>query len=229
MKVVLTNKVDLQVFPPEEIIGNFARVCTDNNKAKAERIARHCFDSGHGSPQRSVLFRFQISEVSRVFSHQHVRHNVGVAHNQRSQRYVDELGFSYVVPPSIENNPIALNIYEQFMEVADSTYYDLKQLGIPVEDVRFILPNATHTVINSVFTPQALIHYCNERLCARAQWEIREVARLMVKEVEQVSPLIAQYLVPKCEAMGYCPEKQTCGRKPTKKAVLDAYYTKEGN
>lgn len=226
MKVELLNKAELQVFSPEQIIGDFARVCTDS-LAPAERIAKHCFESGHGSPQRSVLFRFQISEVSRAFSHQHVRHNVGVAHNQRSQRYVEEDGFGYTIPSSITHDLIALNYYVDFMEMAENAYNDLRDRGIPEEDARYVLPNATHTIINSVFTPQALIHYCNERLCTRAQWEIRQVARLMVKEVAEVSPYIASLLVPKCDALGYCPEKQTCGRRPLKKVVLDAYYFKE--
>lgn len=221
-KVTLLNKDQLLAFPLEEVLGEVARVSTDAD-TPSEKITKHCFDANHGTAQRAILFTFQVSEVSRAFSHQFVRHNIGIAHIQRSQRYVSEDGFSYVIPPTIAKNPHALTIYEEFMHTCDLIYQDLKDLDVPAEDVRYVLPNGTHTIINSTFTPQALIHFCHERLCNRAQWEIREVAKLMVQAVVEVSPFLAGYLVPKCAFFGYCPEVKGCGYFPSKKAVLSAY------
>ena len=58
-----------------------------------------------------------------------------------------------------------------------------------------------------------LIHICNERLCANAQKEIRELVRQMSFEVSLIMPFLEEFLQPKCEKIGYCPEFKSCGRK----------------
>ena len=44
--------------------------------------------TGHVSPLEQVSFEFGISGVSRAFSHQFVRHRIGISFEQQSQRYV---------------------------------------------------------------------------------------------------------------------------------------------
>lgn len=204
-------------------VGDFAKICYDSDKG-ISHIGKHVVDTNHGSALRSVHFKFHVEGASRAFSHQYVRHNVGVAHNQRSQRYVDEDGFNYITPPSIKKNQIAEAIYVEAVEYANLVYYDLKNLGIPSEDARFILPNACETKVNTVFSLQAMIHFMHERLCNRAQWEIRNVALLMKDEIEKYVPEILEYMVPKCQFYGYCTEgKKCCGRMPIKSDVLEGY------
>lgn len=222
-KVTLLNPEE--IIKALETIGDFARVCYDSY-AKAEKIAEHVIEHNHATAYRHIKFRFSIEGVSRAFSHQHVRHNVGVEHNQRSQRYVDEDGFAYVMPPRISSNPEAQRLFDELMTDIKKVYNQLYNLGIPREDARYVLPNACETKINTAFSFQALRHYCAERLCTAAQWEIRKVARLMVEEVKKVNPEIAKYLVVKCHpnALGYCPEDlkrwEACRRRPHKKEVI---------
>ena len=230
VRVTLVNADELKQYPPEKVIGEFAAVCYDTNtdRIKPENIAKRIIETDHGSPQSAVSFRFEVRGISRVESHQHVRHNVGIRHNQRSQRYVDEDGCEFITPPSIAQDPIAFLEYQWVMAQTKKSYVRLKELGIPGEDARYVLPNATETKINSVFTYEALVHFCHKRLCNRAQWEIREVARQMVAEVEKVSPMLASYLVPKCGYDGYCREKKgCCGLMPTKEEVLSGYHAQE--
>ena len=82
-----------------------------------------------------------------------------------------------------------------------------------------LLPNACASVICVKMNLRELIHFCNERLCACAQWEIRAMAREMVREVVAVEPELKALLVPKCEAHApycFCTEtkKRSCGRHP---------------
>ena len=66
----------------------------------------------------------------------------------------------------------------------------------------------------------------NERLCVRAQWEIRQMALLMKKAIEEQYPELAKYLVPKCEiheGMPFCTEHSTCGKHPRLKNIYDDY------
>jgi len=225
MRVTLLNADELKQYPPEKIIGEFAAVCydTDIENVAPEKIAKHCIESGHGTPQRAVKFIFHIEGVSRAFSHQFVRHNIGVTHNQRSQRFCRESDFPYVVPISIAYSSCEQE-YCELMDQIGQLYTKMINCKIPAEDARFILPNACETQLNSAFDYQALVHFCHERLCSRSQWEIRQVAQAMVEEVKKVSPFLAQHLVPKCEADGYCREgKKCCGRKPTKEYVLEIF------
>jgi thymidylate synthase (FAD) len=204
-------------------IGDFAKICYDSQNG-IKHIGKHVIDTNHGSALRSVHFKFHVEGASRAFSHQYVRHSVGVDHNQRSQRYVEEDGFNYITPPSIKKNKVAEVIYVDAMEYLNTIYGDLKALDIPAEDARFVLPNGCETRVNTVFSLQAMIHFMNERLCNRAQWEIRRIASMMKDELEKYVPEILEYMVPKCEQLGYCIEgKKCCGKMPTKAKVLEGY------
>ena len=156
-----------------------------------EAVAMHVLYHEHATAYRHVKLKFRIEVGSRAFSHQHVRHNVGIEHNQRSQRYVDEEGFDFVVPPSLldvnDGRPELRENLELFMLSANELYRELREAGIPAGDARYVLPNSCETKLHTSFSLQALRHYCAERLCSAAQSEIREVARQMVKCVRDVN------------------------------------------
>ena len=60
---------------------------------------------GHHSVLEHASFTFGIEGISRVTSHQLVRHRVA-SYSQQSQRYVSHKErFAVVVPPSIAENP----------------------------------------------------------------------------------------------------------------------------
>ena len=88
--------------------------------------------------------------------------------------------------------------------------------GIPAEDARYVLPNAVETKIIMTANARSLLNFFEHRLCIRAQWEIREMAHLMLKCVREVAPNIFFAAGPTCESKGYCPEgSMSCGRAPT--------------
>jgi thymidylate synthase (FAD) len=80
-------------------------------------------------------------------------------------------------------------------DIADMYSYYVKEH--PKEDVRYILPNACATSLYLSCNLRELIHICNERLCSKAQWEIRELVQEMVKLVD---PDLKFMLVPKCKS-----------------------------
>ena len=182
---------------------------------------RHAVESNHQSIMEHALFTFFIEGMSRACSHQLVRHRVASV-SQQSQRYVKMAtssrdGFDHVTPMSIQENPEARNLYENHMSATAEVYGRLVDCyGIPMEDARYVLPNACCT--NMVFTCnlRELKHIAEERLCERAQWEIRDIVEQMVDLANsRMEPIIVP-LVPKCKTLGYCPEKKSCGRMPRK-------------
>ena len=189
--------------------------------------------TGHASPLEQVWFEFGISGVSRAFSHQFVRHRVGISFEQQSQRYVTykEGEFPYTVPETVRKAGMQNRMDELFDRVGE-LYEEMVAAGVPAEDARFLLPNATNTNFKITVNFQSLLHICDLRLCTRAQWEFRKVAALMRSEVNKVAPEIGRYLQPKCGELrlGYCDETEAdwaacpIGRVRPHKDVLFRMY-----
>ncbi|WP_028573764.1 FAD-dependent thymidylate synthase [Desulfonatronovibrio hydrogenovorans] len=179
-------------------------------------------ESGHDSPIEHVSYSFAVQGVSRALTHQLVRHRIA-SYSQQSQRYVDESGFEYVLPPAIARIPEARKRYEDFMSMTGQAYRDLKAIlqehgrGKKAnEDARFVLPQAAESKIVITMNCRSLIHFFELRCCERAQWEIRKMAWKMLKLLSTELPVIFQLAGPRCRRLGYCPEgeKFTCGKMP---------------
>jgi thymidylate synthase (FAD) len=140
-----------------------------------------------------IYYTFKIEGISRACSHQLVRHR-HCSFTQRSQRYCSEDGFGIIVPHSVEGKGTN---YEKLMFQIEANYNELCASGIPNEDARYVLPNACATELYLSCNLRELIHIANERLCTRAQWEIREVVKQMVSLVD---PALDFMLVPKCQS-----------------------------
>lgn len=115
------------------------------------------------------------------------------------------------------------------MNIINNAYINLQSLGISNEDARYVLPNACETVIEVKMNLRSLIHFMNERLCTRAQWEIRQLALKMKYAIEEQYPELSEYLVPKCEkyTQHFCTEHKSCGRNPTLKDIFGLDKPKE--
>lgn len=206
---------------PERVVAMAARLCYSPSGAEElkERISekeiaklvRMLVDMGHASTLEHVTFTFGIEGVSRVLTHQLVRHRIA-SYSQQSQRYVAAHDYMYVVPASIAENPTAKMRFEALMQDIHALYDSLIESGIPKEDARYILSNATETKIVVTMNARSLLHFFNLRCCYRAQWEIRELAYQMLSEVKKVAPLLFQNAGASCVQTGRCPEgAMTCG------------------
>jgi thymidylate synthase (FAD) len=173
---------------------------------RARQIIKRVTGYGHMSVIEHASFTFSIEDVSRAMTHQLVRHRLA-SYTQQSQRYVkyDTLK-SYVTPPTIANNPDAQKIFEGALEHVSNVYNKLLEMGIPKEDARYILPNAAKTNIVVTMNARELRHFFNLRCCARSQWELREVAIEMLRQVKRVAPSLFENAGPTCVELGYCPE-----------------------
>lgn len=58
---------------------------------------------GHGSVFEHASMCFQLTGVSRALTHELIRHRVGTAYSQESQRYVDAKDMNFIVPPLLVN------------------------------------------------------------------------------------------------------------------------------
>ena len=200
MKVTL-----IQATPhPIETIAKVASICYDSDPKNHLGLVKHLYKNGHHSVFEHIYFTFKIEGISRACSHQLVRHR-HCAFTQRSQRYCSEGDFEYVTPPTVDELA-----FEMDMKTIQEGYADYVANGAPNEDARYLLPNACTTEMYLSCNLRELIHMSNERLCARAQWEIRE---LMKKMVALVDPELKFMLVPKCKS-GRIICNSPCGVSP---------------
>lgn len=191
---------------------------------KARRLIKKIRSSGHESVLEHSNFTFGVEKLSRSASHQLVRHRIA-SYSQRSQRYVKETKPQYVVPDSISQNSEFLKKYNKAIGEIFSLYSYLLDAGVPAEDARYLLPNATETQLIFTMNARELLHFFRLRGCERAQWEIRRVAHEMFRLVYPLAPSVFNGAGPAC-VKGSCSEGEfSCG-KPSdiKKSWLKAEF-----
>ena len=202
---------------------------------KTEAFLQRLQDVGHASPIEHASFTFGVEGVSRTSLAQVTRHRIA-SFSVQSQRYVKEEGFQFVLPPEIEALPEAKEEFLRAMEEDQKHYERLTALlkekhqaaflaagetekaaarkaeKKAIEDARFVLPNACATKMICTMNARSLLNFFSHRCCNRAQWEIRELATQMLKEVKAVAPHLFEKAGPPC-LRGACPEgKMSCGQ-----------------
>lgn len=230
---------------PEKIVAAAAKLCysdsgVDNileglTEEKTDKFLNMLMNLGHESPIEHVTFTFGIEGVSRSLLAQITRHRIA-SYSVKSQRYVKEGMFEYIIPPEIEADPEAKKVFLETMEKDQKAYDRLVEIlfqkhyqtltrqGLDekqaktkaekaaIEDARFVLPNACETKMVVTMNARSLMNFFRHRCCSRAQWEIRELANEMLKLVKETAPTLFQKAGPSCVS-GPCPEgKMSCGK-----------------
>ncbi|MCL2598530.1 MAG: FAD-dependent thymidylate synthase [Firmicutes bacterium] len=227
MKQVKQRVLLLEHTPnPEAAIAAAAKLCYSG--LELDEIVGKCYeqdntkfltmlqDVDHLSPYEHASFVFAVEGVSRALLAQITRHRLA-SFSVRSQRYVSEQEFGYIVPPSIEAlGQKAIDKYAKQMKQMDAWYKEWQEtLGgkgeKSNEDARFVLPNATETKFVITMNARELLHFFKLRTCERAQWEIRELAWSMLALVLKVAPNLFAKAGPGCCNTGCKEGKKACG------------------
>lgn len=201
---------------PDRLCGEAAAICTDSDNP--EKALRAAMRSGHESVLEHATFTFKVEGVSRALLAQLTRHRIA-SFSVQSQRYVDMDGAPVVVPPTIAENTETLETYQMLMDAIRNFYKSAVGSGIPKEDARFILPNATETKLIMTMNARELRHFFALRTCNRAQWEIRQMADAMLERCKRVAPIIFADAGCACMAEKPCPEARPCGNPRGGKTV----------
>ena len=202
-------------YNPMKVVEQCASVCYDSEPDfHGYRIAKGCAKTGHMSVFEHAYFTFRVAEISRACLAQLTRHR-HFSFSVRSQRYCNESTIGCIIPPTVteEQYDILMQSYSDSID----KYAFLTSSGMAKEDARMVLPNAAETELYMSMNARALIEASHLRLCNRAQEEIRTMFGKMKEEVKQVSPEIAEMMVPKCEvnpSYPFCTERKSCGKHP---------------
>lgn len=235
---------------PEKVVAAAAKLCYSQSNAvdimenltdeKVESFLEMLASMGHDSPTEHVSFTFAVEGVSRSLLAQLTRHRIA-SYSVKSQRYVSESMFEYIVPPEIEKDERAKEIFIKSMERDAEDYNALTDILFEkhfkamtesgtdekkaktaakkkaIEDARFVLPNACETKLVMTMNVRSLKNFFAHRCCERAQWEIKALADAMLEEVRSVAPNLFKKSGPPC-VYGPCPEgKMSCGKASEKR------------
>lgn len=191
----------------DRLAGLAAATCTRSSSGdKARSMA---MESGHESIAEHCSFTFMIEGMSRVTLAQFTRHRMA-SYSVESQRYAG-IQTDVVIPPSVESMPDAVIHWNNAIRAAQRAYDALCAMGVPKEDARYISPQGVATRMLVTMNARELRHFFALRCCNRAQWEIRDIARQMLKLCREKAPELFADAGPAC-VRGACREKRPCGR-----------------
>jgi thymidylate synthase (FAD) len=174
---------------------NVTRVRTDRHAYFANILS-----CGHGSVLEHANYSFAFRHVSRVFTHELVRHRAGSAFSQESLRYVRLTEIGFRVPPALE--PIrdqVLSIVEQLedFQISAADALGLDDDGVPfhvkkeiTSALRRLAPTGLSTDILWTANVRTLRHVIEMRTAEGAEEELRlvfdKVAQTMVEEAPEL-------------------------------------------
>lgn len=143
-----------------------------------------------------VDYTFEISGVTRAFTHQLVRTRTG-SYAQESQRTVDVRNSEVI---NTSDDPM----YDKIADAILESYASMIDSGIAAQDARGILPTNIETSIICKFDLRTLHNMALLRLCTRTQGEYQNVFKQMVECVKEVHPWAEQFLRVHCVWHGVC-------------------------
>ena len=180
--------------------------------ARDEKLVGYLSEHNHFTPFCHCFATFRIKAPIFV-ARQLVKHQVGLAWNEISRRYVDEEP-EFFKPTSWRERPdasmkqgsgneasylvckLANEILEDSCSFAESSYKRLLALGVAPEQARMVLPQNMYTTWIETASLAFWARFCNLRLEAHAQKEINDVATLISANMKHLFPVSWDVLCP---------------------------------
>ncbi len=206
---------------PITLIGRRAGVCWGADVADDSKNYRRgidCITSNHGRTLEYVNVEMIIDGYSaRVIREWYTHLGGSPTRLQASTRYIDyEHGFDYVVPESIRNDEKRYEIYTEAIHQINKSLAELEDIGTPREDSALLLPLGMTTKIVDKRNLRNLVDMSHQRMCSRAYHEYKklfgDICTALYKVSDEWAWIVDNLFVPKCDYIGYCPEKKSCGK-----------------
>lgn len=182
----------------ERIVEISGRLCylsftDDTSKIRhpTKTYIKNLIDKGHESVLEHASWTFFLTNVSRAFTHQLVRHRVGFSYSQLSQQYHDETEANFVVPAGL--SPESFGVWKAAVQSAKNAYLEAlgqaernseggsslierEQIRLRRSAARSLLPNATSTAISVSANARSLRHFLELRGAIVGDIEMRLVS-----------------------------------------------------
>lgn len=191
-------------YDPERPIGTNPNV--EKVREDLDKYIGNVLKMGHGSILEHVNVTFIFTNVSRIFTHELVRHRAGMAYSQESMRYVRLQNIPFFIRPSLAKNPEGADLIAKTVDYLEETIQRLYEI-YGVEDmknftekkeitsaIRSICPDGIGTKIMATGNLRAIRHEINMRAAPSADEEMRIVFHDVASLMKQKFPNIFQDL-----------------------------------
>lgn len=148
----------------------------------------------HGSVLEHAVTHWVFADVSRVFTHELVRHRAGTAFSQESLRFVRLTDLGLWLPPEAREQPWLQDLFEKTFQTLEGLQKEMAfALGLDNEGKQFkekkvltslmrrLAPLGLATTIGVTFNFRALRHIIEMRTAASAEAEIRMVFDIVAR------------------------------------------------
>lgn len=208
---------------PISLMGRRAGICWGADITDSEKNYKRgldCIKSNHGRVFEFVNIEAIIEGYSaRVIREWYTHIGGSPTRLQSSTRYVNYDNFEYIIPKTVQTEE-QKTWYNNAIDTISQALKNLEESGVKREDAAMLFPLGMTTKIVDKRNVRSVISMAEQRMCSRAYWEYRELFNEYIKQLklysEEWATLIPLVMKPKCDVLGYCPEKFGCGRKPRK-------------
>lgn len=117
---------------------------------------------------------------------------------------------NYVTPESVKAK--CNDKFQEAIHKNQEMYEEFRKAGVLEEDLIYFYVGAQMCNVVTTMNARNTQWVCRLRCCNKAQWQIRNIAKEMAKQVKEVAPLIGEGLGSTCMTDRYCGEgKECCG------------------
>lgn len=161
------------------------------DREEVDRLLRKAKADKHFGVFEHAFFTVSVEGISRVCTHQLVRHRL-FSFMQTSGRAIDPASATFIVPPSIESAGLRDSFLDHCFKCREYVVWLEKYNKIPREDARFAMTEAIAQNITISGNARQWMHFLWMRASegSHAQWEIREMARIIHEELKRLAPVI---------------------------------------
>ena len=174
---------------------------------QVKEVWEHLISGAHFNVPGVLQFAsvaFELSGVSRSFTHQLVRTRIAAYMQQGSRTCYLGPNFNVREPHSVASNPTAHEEAKKLVLHARATYRRLCEMGIPLEDARYFVPIGMETYIIVRYPLNIFYHVYAQRACPLMEWQICYVVRKMRDLLGQVWPELTRFCRIPCEFTKKC-------------------------
>lgn len=205
---------DVAISDAEAVIEFMGRLCyrswTEGLNANVTRVRkdsaeylRNILATGHGSVLEHAMVNFVFADVSRIVTHEAVRHRAGTAISQESMRFVRLTDIPFWLPEWARGDEeLVSRSLDLLMKMEEHQLWMADHFGLDDENVPFaekkhktsfmrrFAPDGVATTIGMSFNFRALRHVIEMRTDVAAEEEIQLVFDKVAERVTKEFPLL---------------------------------------
>lgn len=181
------------------------------NKIAIGKLVKAVVASERPRELEQVNFTFRISNISLpTLTH--------VARHRMQSLVVPDFvtvgkNRSYVYPATVKANRPLYRRYRNAIRRHRHFYRETVEPNLPPAERIYAYISGSTTDVVTTMNARELLFFFSLRTCERAQWEVRNAAKEMLRKVKRLAPAIFAKAGPNCYTLGYCTEGRTnCGR-----------------